>query len=57
MSTKVVQDPKRRFELKTTAYFREVRHRSDRARILDAWIELAVQQPIAEHIQTDGRIR
>ncbi|MEJ7759554.1 MAG: hypothetical protein WKF55_08155 [Gemmatimonadaceae bacterium] len=43
--------------MKTTAYFRHVRERPDRARILDAWIELAVRSPVVEFIQQDGRIR
>jgi hypothetical protein len=43
--------------LKTTAYFREVRRRPDRASILDEWIELAMRQPVVEKRQTDGRIR
>lgn len=34
-----------------------MRHRPDRARILDAWIELAIRHPIAETVQADGRIR
>jgi hypothetical protein len=43
--------------LKTTIYFRAVRQRPDRARILDEWIELAINHPVTEHVQTDGRIR
>jgi hypothetical protein len=43
--------------MKTTEYFRHMRTRSDRARILDEWIEMAVQRPIREEQQTDGRIR
>lgn len=43
--------------MKTTAYFRYTRRRPDRARILDAWIELAIKSPAAEKIQKDGRIR
>jgi hypothetical protein len=43
--------------VKTTAYFREMRRRPDRARILDEWIELAMRRPIAEKAQADGRIR
>ena len=43
--------------MKTTAYFRATRQRPDRARILDEWITLAVERPVAEHRQRDGRIR
>lgn len=43
--------------MKTTAYFRHTRRRPDRARILDAWIELAITSPVAEKVQKDGRIR
>ena len=43
--------------LKTTAYFREIRKRSDRAEILDEWIVRVIENPIAEAIQNDGRIR
>jgi hypothetical protein len=43
--------------LKTTAYFRYIRTRPDRARILDEWIQAAIEQPIREERQSDGRIR
>ena len=43
--------------LKTTEYFRHIRTRPDRARILDEWIMLAVEHPIREQLQSDGRIR
>jgi hypothetical protein len=43
--------------LKTTAYFRYIRTRPDRARILDEWIQAAIEQPIREEHQSDGRIR
>jgi len=43
--------------MKTTAYFRHMRQRPDRSRILDTWIELAIRQPIVERVQADGRIR
>jgi hypothetical protein len=43
--------------LKTTEYFRHVRTRPDRARILDEWIVAAVERPIHEQTQDDGRIR
>ena len=29
----------------------------DRAAIRDEWIELAINSPIREHVQADGRIR
>jgi hypothetical protein len=43
--------------VKTTAYFAAVRVRPDRALILDEWIERAINSPIREHVQRDGRIR
>jgi hypothetical protein len=43
--------------LKTTEYFRYTRRRPDRAKILDAWIEAAIQQPVVEEIQSDGRVK
>ncbi len=43
--------------MKTTTYFRHTRRRPDRARIRDEWIQQAIAEPIAEKIQTDGRIR
>jgi hypothetical protein len=43
--------------LKTTKYFRQLRQRPDRARILDAWIELAIRAPVTELVQDDGRLR
>ena len=43
--------------MKTTAYFRFTRRRPDRARILDAWIELAIRAPLTEKLQADGRIQ
>jgi hypothetical protein len=43
--------------LKTTAYFRYTRLRPDRARILDEWVIMAMEQPIREEVQPDGRIR
>ena len=41
----------------TTRYFDYVRQRADRAIILDDWIEQAIQHPIREETQADGRIR
>jgi hypothetical protein len=43
--------------LKTTDYFKHIRTRPDRARILDEWIKLAIEHPVREEIQSDGRIR
>ncbi|MBI3345202.1 MAG: hypothetical protein HY028_10185 [Gammaproteobacteria bacterium] len=43
--------------MKYTQYFRAMRQRSDRAGIDLAWIERAVQYPIRETLQQDGRIR
>ena len=37
--------------------FRFTRKRTDRVGIRDEWIELAIQQPLAEVVQGDGRIR
>ena len=41
----------------TTEYFRAMRTRPDRAIIGDEWIRRAIQRPIREVIQSDGRIR
>ena len=43
--------------MKFTEYFETIRVRPDRAMIRLAWIERAIQQPVREMIQTDGRIR
>ena len=43
--------------MKTTQYFQYIRTRPDRARILDEWIVQAVEQPIREEQQLDGRVR
>ena len=43
--------------MKTTAYFRALRGRPDRAVIQDEWINRALREPLREHIQADGRIR
>jgi hypothetical protein len=43
--------------LKTTAYFEAIRTRPDRAVIRDEWIRRAVQSPLREDLQADGRIR
>ncbi|MBS0514591.1 MAG: hypothetical protein JSS16_03855 [Proteobacteria bacterium] len=43
--------------MKFTHYFLATRMRPDRAMIHDEWIERAVQRPIKEVVQSDGRIR
>ena len=43
--------------MKTTAYFEAIRQRPDRAVILNEWIQRAVESPIREVVQADGRIR
>jgi hypothetical protein len=43
--------------VKATDYFLSIRHRADRVGIRDEWIELAVNLPLRESIQADGRIR
>jgi hypothetical protein len=42
---------------KTTDYFAYTRTRADRAAIRDEWILLAIEHPVAEAVQGDGRIR
>jgi len=41
----------------STTYFRHTRRRPDRALIEDVWIARAIQRPIREEVQSDGRIR
>jgi hypothetical protein len=43
--------------MKFTQYFLTIRKRPDRAIIQDAWIRFAVDHPIKEVVQRDGRIR
>ena len=43
--------------MKTTTYFEAIRKRPDRVVIQTEWIERAVQSPIREVVQADGRIR
>jgi len=43
--------------MKGTAYFHHTRKRPDRSRITDDWITQAIRNPVAEEIQSDGRIR
>ena len=44
-------------QVRFTRYFLEIRTRSDRAVILEEWIQRAVVTPIREEVQADGRIR
>ncbi len=43
--------------MKFTRYFEAVRQRPDRALIREEWIGRAVEAPIRQVIQVDGRIR
>ena len=43
--------------MKFTHYFETTRKRADRAKIHDAWIARAVNSPIRETRQADGRLR
>jgi len=43
--------------MKCTQYFIATRQRPDRAIIRDEWIHLAIDHPIKQVIQADGRIR
>jgi hypothetical protein len=43
--------------VKTTPYFDFVRTRPDRSAIRDEWIQRAVDWPIRQQLQADGRIR
>ena len=43
--------------MKTTAYFRAIRSRPDRVIIRDEWIQSAIDSPIREVVQADGRVR
>jgi hypothetical protein len=43
--------------VKATHYFLYTRSRPDRAIIQDEWILRAIQQPLREERQADGRIR
>ena len=43
--------------VKPTAYFEAIRQRPDRAVIRNEWIQRAVESPIREVVQADGRIR
>jgi len=43
--------------MKYTQYFKYIRNRPDRQRIKDEWIQVAVEKPDSEKVQSDGRIR
>ena len=43
--------------MKVTAYFEAIHRRPDRAVIRTEWIERAIDSPISEQVQADGRIR
>ena len=43
--------------MKSTQYFNAMRLRPDRAFIREEWIQRAIESPVREVIQQDGRIR
>ncbi len=43
--------------MKTTQYFEYTRKRADRCGIRDEWIQAAIDDPLTEQIQSDGRNR
>ncbi|MSQ51276.1 MAG: hypothetical protein EXR28_05255 [Betaproteobacteria bacterium] len=43
--------------MKFTLYFEAIRSRPDRASIQNEWLDRAIQAPIREIVQEDGRIR
>jgi hypothetical protein len=43
--------------MKTTAYFDVIRQRPDRRVIEDAWVQRAIDSPLREIVQVDGRIK
>lgn len=43
--------------MKCTRYFEAIRQRPDRAVIQDMWVQRAIEEPIREIVQADGRIR
>jgi hypothetical protein len=43
--------------VKFTKYFEAMRQRPDRSGIREPWIAHAINNPVRETIQTDGRIR
>ena len=44
-------------DMQFTQYFQTVRHRPDRSFITLEWIQRAIDHPIREVVQADGRIR
>ena len=46
-----------KLKLRYTDYFLYTRNRADRARIDIEWIRSAIEEPLKEYIQADGRIR
>lgn len=44
-------------DFKITHYFAYTRTRPDREAIRDEWIVLAIEHPVAQLVQGDGRIR
>lgn len=44
-------------ELRFTGYFLAIRTRADRVMIRDDWLRFAIENPIREETQADGRIR
>lgn len=43
--------------MKTTRYFDAIRRRPDRVMIREEWLLRAIEAPIRESLQADGRIR
>lgn len=43
--------------MKTTQYFEYTRKRADRQTIRDDWIQSAIDAPVRQQTQSDGRIR
>jgi len=43
--------------VKFTDYFRAMRSRADRVLIREEWIQKAIDHPMKESVQKDGRIR
>lgn len=43
--------------MKVTRYFASIRLRPDRVAIRDEWIQKAIDAPLFESVQADGRIR
>jgi hypothetical protein len=43
--------------VRATPYFDMIRRRPDRVMIRDEWIQRAIDAPLAQSVQADGRIR